>query len=207
MKRVIFYSLFVAVVVWFFFRPQPTVRLGNGVKAPEAPFQVPLTPAMEAGKSFFAEGYVITPKAKFELTGKILSRRTYSFGRQTDLSPIDLALGWGRMSDEAVIEHLKIKQRVRFYFWKTRGSEFPIPAREITSHSANMHLIPADSAVKKAILNTKRGQIVSLRGRLVDVLAPKDLWQWKSSMVRDDSGGGACEVIWVESFEVVESEG
>lgn len=206
MKRLIYYSLFVAVVVWFFFRPQPTVRLGNGVKAPEVPFQSPLTRAMEAGESFFTEGYIITPKAKFELTGKILSRRTYSFGRQTDLSPIDLALGWGRMSDESVIEHLKIKQGLRFYFWKTRGNEFPIPAGEIISHSANMHLIPADSVVKKAMLDTKRGQIVFLRGRLVDVLDPNDQWQWKSSMVRDDSGGGACELIWVESFKVVESE-
>lgn len=204
MRRLIFYSVFVGIIVWFFFRPQPLVELGPGIMAPEDPLQVTMKPETTLAKSFFTEGYVITPLAEFEMKGKILSRRTYFFGRLTDLSPIDLALGWGRMSDENVVKQLKIKQGVRFYFWKTRTASPPIPIGEITSHSANMHMIPANKGVKKALLDTHRGEIVSFKGKLVEVLAPEDQWSWRSSLVRDDTGGGACEVIWVEQFEVVE---
>lgn len=204
MRRLIFYSVFVGIVVWFFFRPQPLVELGPGIKAPEEPFQVPVTPEKAFAQTFFAEGYLITPLAEFEMKGKILSRRTYSFGRPTDLPPIDLALGWGRMSDESIVKDLKVKQGIRFYFWKTRTGSPPIPIGEIISHSANMHMIPASEEVKAALLDTHRGEIVRLRGKLVEVLSPNDQWHWKSSLARDDTGGGACEVIWVEQFEVIE---
>ena len=43
---------------------------------------------------------------------------------------------------------------------------------------------------------------VALRGRLVEAIAPNGM-QIRSSLRRDDTGGGACEVIWVEDLEVL----
>ena len=39
--------------------------------------------------------------------------------RESDLAPVDLALGWGRMSDEAILKDIQISQSGRFYFWHT----------------------------------------------------------------------------------------
>ena len=75
----------------------------------------------------------------------MLSRELYSLDREADLSPIDLALGWGHMSDSAVLEKIKISQSQRFYFW--RVDEFPIPRGDIERSSANMHMIPANDAL------------------------------------------------------------
>jgi hypothetical protein len=50
------------------------------------------------------------------------------------------------MSDSAVLDEVTIRQSDRFYFWSV--SEFPIPEAEITSHSANMHFIPATELVQ-----------------------------------------------------------
>jgi hypothetical protein len=118
-------------------------------------------------------------------------------GREAELAPVDIAFGWGRMSDSAVLDKISITQGNRWYHWHT--DETPIPLREIELSSANMHLIPSDNAVKRAIKSVRQGQMVSLSGKLVRVDAT-DGWHWQSSLTREDTGGGACELIYVESF-------
>ncbi|MGB9499438.1 MAG: hypothetical protein ACKVE4_06745 [Dissulfuribacterales bacterium] len=89
-------------------------------------------------------------------------------------SPIDLALGWGSMSDEAILEKIKIRQSNRFYFWSVK--QFPIPQKKIESQSANMHLIPADNVILKQIKTARTGDIVNFTGYLVKVV---DADGWK----------------------------
>lgn len=136
--------------------------------------------------------------ASFEIRARILSRERYRWDRAAELSPIDFAMGWGPMSDSAVLDRLKVWQENRWYYWSTPN--FPIPAGEITSHSANMHMIPATPLVRRQLLRFREGEVIHLRGQLVRVEG-KDRWTWVSSLSRQDSGDGACEVIWVESVE------
>jgi len=138
--------------------------------------------------------------AEFKLKGKILSREDYSFGRESDLSPIDLALGWGPMSDETVLDKIDISQSGRWYRWRVQ--DFPIPRKAIETQSANMHMIPANDLVEDLLGMTKQGQIIELSGYLVRVDAD-DGWHWQSSMTRNDTGARACELILVESFQVL----
>ena len=51
------------------------------------------------------------------------------------------------------------------------------------------------------IKGARKGQVVALEGYLVKVIS-KDGWWWKSSLTRNDTGNGACEVIWVEEVEI-----
>ena len=173
-----------------------SVELGPGVKVAEAPVQKDL---QQAG-SFRHKGFQITPLAEFKLKGKILSREDYSFGRESKLSPIDLALGWGSMSDEAVLDKIEISQSGRWYRWRVQ--DFPIPRKAIETQSANMHMIPANDLVEDLLDMTKQGQIIELSGYLVRVDAD-DGWHWQSSMTRNDTGARACELILVESFQVL----
>jgi hypothetical protein len=163
-----------------------------GLLAPEEPIQGP--PA--SAKAWSHRDHQLFSLATFELRGRVLAKERYRFDRAAELSPVDLALGWGRMSDSAVLDHLKIWQEGRWYYWSTPS--FPIPAEEITSHSANMHMIPATSLVRRQLLNVRVGQVIRLRGQLIRAEG-RDQWKWASSLSRQDAGDGACEVIWVES--------
>jgi hypothetical protein len=178
---------------WWLSQP---VEHGPGIVAPYDPVQTEITEPQR----FEFKGYTFIPAAEFWIEARILSRERYFIDPEAKLSPIDLALGWGRMSDEQVLEKIKIRQGGRFYHWRVR--EFPIPRREIETNSANMHLIPADKAVKKTLFRTRQGNVVRLNGYLVKIRGEGG-WYWNSSMTREDTGNHACEVIYVTSCEVV----
>lgn len=143
--------------------------------------------------------YRLTPLADFELEARVLSREDYAFDEGSDLSPTDLALGWQRMSDTAVIEQLEIDQSVRFYTYRWRRAP-PIPTDEIVRSSANMHLIPADETVVDDLGKVRQGSLIRLRGRLVQA-DRSDGYHWRSSLTREDTGAGACELVLVDSIE------
>lgn len=179
----------VGLLFWWW-RDDPIVH-GPGVVAPEQPRQL----AAERGEPFELHGYAVEPLARFELTARVLGREDYRSGREADLSPLDLALGWGPMSDEQVLEHIDISQGGRWYRWS--AAELPIPARQISRHSANMHMIPVDDYIGDKLDQARVGSIVSLRGQLIEVRAD-DGWRWRSSLSRDDTGARSCELVLVE---------
>src|ERR1051326_2735060 len=95
---------------WWGSRP---VSHGPGVLAPDSPIQQTVLDT----RSFEYKGYQITPLARFSLQARVLGREDYSSGFAADLSPTDLVLGWGRMSDDAVLKKVDISQSKRFYQW------------------------------------------------------------------------------------------
>jgi hypothetical protein len=165
-----------------------------GQLAPDAPLQE----ALRNAPAFEHRGYRLTPLARFEATARVLSRENYRFGREAELSPVDLALGWGPMSDQSVVDRIRIRQSGRFYHW--RVDEFPVPRREIERNSANMHLIPADDVLARQLADVREGAVVQVQGLLVNVEA-SDGWRWRSSLTRNDTGAGACELVWLTGFQ------
>jgi hypothetical protein len=191
-------ALFVALVAagaWHHLATRP-VGHGAGEIAPEQPVQIE-----RAGLPTFSVGaYRITPAAEFSLEARVLSTEKYYTGREAELSPIDLALGWGPMSDSAVLDRLRISQGNRFYFYRWSGAP-PIPPAAIVEHSANMHMIPASAAIRKRLESARVGEVIALRGYLVRV-ETADGWHWNSSLSRSDSGNGACELVWVSEIAI-----
>ncbi|HEY2622424.1 MAG TPA: hypothetical protein VGI53_03200 [Dyella sp.] len=173
-------------------RARPLVP-GAGVLAPEVPTQIDL----DQGTSLQRGDTTLVTRARFELTARVLSREDYHFDAGAKLAPIDLAMGWGRMSDSSVLASIEISQGNRFYHWHV--DSFPIPRREIETSSANMHMIPADPGVLTELEHVRAGEVVRLEGFLVDASRP-DGWRWRTSMTRNDTGDGACELVYVESI-------
>jgi hypothetical protein len=169
------------------------VHLGPGVVAARMPVQV----AADGAAPFEFKGYRITPLARFDIEARVLSRETYRMGREADLSTTDFMLGWGRMSDESVLKDIEFSQSNRFGFWRVQ--QFPIPQREIETSAGNMHLIAANDAVERGIASVHRGGVVHMRGYLVRADA-SDGWHWQSSLSREDTGAGACELFFVEEL-------
>jgi len=193
MNKILFLLLFIFTLFLVF--KEDSIDLGPGVLAPNEPYQEKISSA----QSFPFKDFTITPLAHFQIKAKVLSRENYSSGREADISPTDLALGWGRMSDKTVTDQLEIWQSGRWFRWKTKT--LPIPQQEIELHSANMHMLPQNKSIAEALTKVKRGDIVNIEGHLVKVSA-KDGWHWVSSLSRSDTGRGACEIIFVKSIKV-----
>lgn len=166
-----------------------------GILVAEIPVQVDLQPSM-----FMLDDYQLTRKASFEIRARVLSKEPYYLNRAADLAPIDLALGWSVMSDSAVLEHIDISQSARWYRTQYELPP-PVPDQQIISNSSNMHMIPARKDIERSLKKLREGDIVLIRGFLVDVDHDSG-WHWRSSMSRTDTGDGACELVYVESLSV-----
>ncbi len=145
-------------------------------------------------EAIVADHFVLRPIAEFEVEARVLSRRNYRRGIESRLSPLDLALGWGPMADPEVLQHIRISQSRRYFYWRVR--EFPIPRRQIETNSANMHLIPANRDIARQLDAISRDDQVRLGGWLVDI-DRDDGWRWRTSRTRTDTGAGACEIVFV----------
>jgi hypothetical protein len=163
-----------------------------GVLAPGEPLQHELVDA--APRELL--GHELHPRASFEVEARVLSAERYRWDGGAKLAPVDLALGWGPMSDSAMLERFKVTQGARFYtlYPQDEAADLGLALR----HSSNMHLIPANAAVRRTLESARTGHLVSLRGQLVDVTRA-DGFTWRTSLTRDDSGAGACELFLVES--------
>ncbi len=163
-----------------------------GVLAPDDPLQRELA---DVAPLQYQE-YELTPRALFDLEARVLSAEQYRWDGGADLAPVDLALGWGPMSDSALLARFKVTQGARFYtlYPQDEAVDLTLALR----HSANMHLIPANEAVRRTLESARAGQVVSLRGQLVDA-ARSDGYKWRTSLTRDDTGAGACELVYVDS--------
>jgi hypothetical protein len=103
------------------------------------------------------------------------------------------------MSANAVLDTLDISQGGRFYRWSS--SEPMIAPGEIQNHSSNMHMVPLDAGTRATLLDARAGNLIHLKGWLVEARAA-DGWKWRSSLTRNDSGHGACELVLVEDVRL-----
>ena len=166
-----------------------------GVLIPTEPGQV----ALPSNVSSIAHGaFTLKPLASFSVDGRVLHRRNYRYDAAAALVPVDLALGWGVMSDQRVLDRLTISQSMRCYFYRYKLPP-PIPADEIVSHSSNMHIIPATREIAEQCKSLRNGALVRLIGDLVEATGP-GINTWKSSLSRTDIGNGACELFYVEQI-------
>lgn len=194
MKKIIF--LIIVFFAWkHFYYIGDAPELGPGAIAGGTPYQNPTDE-----RSFRKGDYTYYPRASFEVEARVLSASRYYFDQEARISPIDLALGWGQMSDEAIINQFDIWQEKRWYEWE--ADNLPIPKYEVINNSANMHLIPDNEVIAEEFKKIRNGDLVDIKGYLVDVKKNTG-WKWKTSMVRSDQGAGACEIIYVKSFSII----
>lgn len=168
----------------------------EGVLAPNDPIQD------EADEETFEHnGFELTRLATYEIEARVISIKSYNH----DLSPLDFALGWGNMSDPKNYEPLNIKQEMRWYSYNWGPEGPPIPEKEIAHSSANTHLIPANEDIEDQLKDVDEGDVVVLKGYLVQAQKKekRGVFTWRTSLKRTDTGGGACEILYVESVDVV----
>jgi hypothetical protein len=174
------------------------IERAPGVLAAEDPLQRELDSSSLVERGDFR----LRPRANFSATVRVLRREDYSRGALAKLVPTDFVVGWGPMSDSAVLADIEISQGNRFYYWRTES--WPIERDQIESHSANWHVISDNQAVSKVLGELRAGSVVELRGELVDIEGGEG--GMRTSLSRTDIGAGACEILLARSARVVALE-
>jgi len=195
MKAAILALVAIGIVVYSIDSIEP--RYPPGILIPEEPNQQ-LT---NGTRTWETAKYHITALAAYEIRARVLHTESYWIDRGADLSPVDLAVGWGPMSNQSIIDQLEFWQGQRWYRYWPRKSKSPLSADEMNAHSANMHMIPANDEVKRVLKSVRAGNLVEMDGYLVQVDGP-DGFNWRSSLSRTDTGAGACELFRVEKITI-----
>jgi len=195
MKKAVTPILILLIILVYFFYPETVITYPAGITAPDKPIQVNLT----EHKEWKFDDFHIEALASYQIKARVLSRNNFSLGVESEISPFDLALGWGLMSDQEIIDKIDISQSNRWYHWQ--ADILPIPSRDISLNSANVHIIPKDEITKEKFDEVYKGSLIEMKGYLVEV-TKDDGWRWKSSTKREDTGGGSCELFWVEEIEI-----
>ena len=188
MKKILIPSVVLVIILVYLFYPETVITLPPGVTAPDQPKQINISEEKYWSKNEFD----FNALAEYSIKARVLSKNNFSIGKESEISPFDLALGWGPMSDQIVIDKIDISQSNRLYHWQ--ADILPISAKQISLNSANVHIIPKDEDVKEKFDKVYKGSLIEMKGYLVEVTR-KDGWHWKSSLRRDDTGGGSCELF------------
>jgi len=153
--------------------------------------------------------WTIAPRASYRITARIIRSKQYTTDWMASVSPIDLALGWGDLSETTFDDQLNWRQSGRWYFYSWRGDP-PLSASYLRTHSANVHIIPANENLELAIKRLQVNDVVYLEGVLVDLeksqegmSSPQSSY---TSLTRTDQGGGSCEIMYVQRLVVGEAE-
>jgi hypothetical protein len=183
---------------WNWWSSERHVHVPPGIVAPDDPVQTNL----DSPTTLSAKDHTFVTRARYEITARVLRKEIYRVDGGADLAPVDLGLGWGAMSDTRVVDQLEFSQMGRFLFWKPKDwTSFPLPMSQLISHAAQVHAIPADASVEHKLRKLRPGQVVHLSGYLVDVRGPGG-FTWNTSLRRDDTGNGACEIMWIERVTI-----
>lgn len=183
---------------WNWWSSERHVRVPPGIVAAAEPVQREL----DVPTVFSAKDHTFHARAQYTIKARVLRKEIYRIDGGASLAPVDLGLGWGPMSDTRIVDQLEFSQMGRFLFWKaTDWTTFPLTPRDTMTHAAQVHAIPADDDVENRLRKLRPGQVVTLTGYLVDVRGPGG-FRWNTSLRRDDTGDGACELMWIERVSI-----
>ena len=143
----------------------------------------------------------VRPVAEYSLSGLVMSHNDVEsfadiYHDRSSVDTKDLCLLSGESLTNEGFHALEVWSGPFTCYYRA-----PAGTRFSTNDLANNHLLTADEAIRDGLATVHRGDQVRLRGLLVDYQMGdwEDFWR-KTSTRRDDDD---CEVVFVESFEVV----
>ena len=151
--------------------------------------------------------YAVYPVAEYEITGLTVTRNDIGafadiYHTLNSVDVVDVCLVWGANTSEDVYRNVE--------FWSEPFSCWVRPKNEIGANEfamdqlSNTHILAKDEAMAENLNTIRVGDQIRLRGKLVNYHpAGASEMLRKSSLVRTDTGNGACEVMYVEEFKVL----
>lgn len=190
--------ILILVGAWYHFYHIGTAPpYGDGPLAVSPPYQY-----NAESRQIRLDDFILSPRAEFEVEARVLAASRFYFDRKGWLAPMAIVIGWGKMSDESVYRNVDIDQFNHFYEWDNLAPTL-IDDQEILTSTANIHLIPANKEVKDMMYRIRIGDVISIRGSLVNVRRTTG-WKWATSTKRDDKGEDSGEILYVKALTIIE---
>ncbi|MGE5159871.1 MAG: hypothetical protein ACM3O5_00040 [Betaproteobacteria bacterium] len=154
------------------------------------------------------EGGALLPVAQFETRGRVLNIERFKPHQSLvnwipGLRPAthDVGLGFGPMTDTANVSrfrftHEGVSHGLRALFARPRNAMTQAEFDALAPHITNVHVIPADEGVLAQLRRLKHGELVTLRGLLVNV---RDA-DGRVATTSTTAGDRDCEIMWLEEI-------
>jgi hypothetical protein len=207
MKRRLF-SWFILIILFLCFlfgcnRPKLTGVESDEIDISQDPIQASYKPDEPIIKIIKNVHFTITPVAEYKISGMVVGKETYSSGWDGEISPVDLAIVWGKLATSEYDQYITYSQSNRWYFYQYKPGS-PFDNSFVISHSANNHIIPANENIHEAVKTIGEKDIVVLEGVLVNI---KGTYKgqpvtWNTSLSRKDTGNGSCELFYVSKVRI-----
>jgi len=169
-----------------------------------------VTPLHDAPAISTPGGDTLLPVAQFETRGRVLHIERFKPYQSLanwipGLRPSthDIGLGFGPMTDSANVERFRYSHEgasggLRALFLRPRGAMTQAEFDALAPNVTNVHLIPASEPVLAQIRRIRHGELVTLRGQLVNV---RDA-QGRLATTSVTAGDRDCEILYVTQVEV-----
>ncbi|MHC4841143.1 MAG: hypothetical protein ACYTDT_09345 [Planctomycetota bacterium] len=143
--------------------------------------------------------YNVEPVATYDVTSLIVSENDLDqkwideYGLSQDLGMI-----WGENTIDERFQNYEFSSG-SYVLYASVPHGVPFSKTEI----GNVHVLPANADAVKALDAIEKGAQVRLQGKLINYTRADLIGTRKSSLTRDDTGMGACEVMLVENVEIL----
>jgi len=205
--------VFVIVFGVSFFTKNRLVQI-NDIHA--ATFKDPIQTAITKSPTInFKSGdyqYITSPLFDYKITGVVVSKHDYNPSDDNIEKPIryDLCIVWGQNVKDKIYLSSKLSFSQGNRFCNYNYSE---PVSFDTNQISNNHLVTINDVILDRIKSINTGDEVTVSGKLINMTASGNYnddtaphgMSWSTSTIRTDTGAGACEVILVDSVDVLTS--
>jgi len=150
--------------------------------------------------------YEITPLADYEFWGMVVSHNNINafsdiYHDENSVDIKDICVIWGNNTEGEIYKEVDFHNEPWSCRWEY-DSERAYSKFDI-SQISNNHLVASDSDILQKISEVNVGDQVYLSGMLVKYSPENEDWERVSSLTREDTWMGACEVVFVEKINTI----
>lgn len=152
--------------------------------------------------------YFVEPEYAYDLTGMVVSYRRHEGNSRMHMlandhiNMMDVCVVWGDNATGGKLGKINFWNGIFTCNVRTRDNE--AWAAFSMQQLSNNHLISADKTVRDQVKSVRIGDQIRVRGYLASY-SSEGGGKRGTSTTRTDTGDGACETVFVESFEIVEA--
>ena len=157
--------------------------------------------------NFEGVSYLVEPEYDYDLAGMVVSFRHHDgksrmhFRANDHLNMLDVCVVWGDTATSRLLHKIKFWNGIFTCNFQTRN-QAAWDAFDVHQISNN-HLISDDEFIRDQVRDIRIGDQIRVRGYLASY-SNEGGGKRGTSTTRTDTGDGACETLYVESFDIID---
>lgn len=137
--------------------------------------------------------------ATYRISAAVKSIEDYTTDFTSQISPRDFALAWADINKPRIDRYVSYSQKERWYYFTLKGGS-GVDIDYVDLNTANTHIIPANDEVAALVKDVTLEDYITMEGYLVNAIFTNG--SWSSSLIREDTGDGSCEILYVTDITI-----